>query len=259
MTARRALLALLLALAVAPGTAHAVIRGSSLAMPLIVVGDRRPEYQLCQRAIDRQWGPSEDSTYQVIDVPDWRSEGLAAGLSAALPGAGQYYVGESNGLWFALIEVAGWTANRIYVHRQNAERARSVRFAGDPSDSASAWSFERWSASTGLDASRIASIYASDRQTFYEMIARDPAYAAGWTGPGALEDYAVMRGRVQDLGDRAFLTGTMLWLNHLVAAFDALRAARNHDLMIEHNLELKLRSSWHRGRPELTAVLVRRF
>ncbi len=241
------------------GAAHAVIRGSSLAIPLIVLGDKKPEYQLCQRAIDRSWGLSEDSVYKVVDVPEWRSEGLAAGLSAAIPGAGQLYAGERSGFWFALAEVAGWMANRIYVHRQQVERDRATRFVGDPADSASAWSFARWSATTGLDPARIAAIWAADRDAFYETIARDPVYAAGWSGAGAQTDYAAMRGKVQDLGNRAFLSGTMIWLNHLVAAFDALRAARNQNVYLQHNLELKLKSSWNRSGPGLTATLVKRF
>jgi len=38
-----------------------------------------------------------------------------------------------------------------------------------------------------------------------------------------------------------------------------LRAARLHNLMLQGNLELKLRSSWQGGRPAVMAVLVRRF
>ena len=50
-----------------------------------------------------------------------------------------------------------------------------------------------------------------------------------------------------------------LWLNHLLAAFDALRAARLHNLPLQHDLELRIKSSWRGGAPDLSAALVRRF
>ena len=242
------------------GKAGAVIRGSALALPLLA-DQGRPQFNLAQRAIDRSWGLSEDSTYSEVDVPEWRSEGLAAGLSAVLPGAGQLYAGEGNGVWFALAEVAGWTVNRIFLHKAQTERDRSARFAGDPADTASAWSFDRFTEATGEDAAELEAIWAQDRQAFYELIARDLAYLAGWNGQSEAtrSEFFGMRDAARGYGDRASTAGTVLWLNHLFAAVDALRAARLQNVMLQHNLELKLQSSWHRGRPAVTAMFVRRF
>ncbi len=242
------------------GTAAAVIRGSALALPL-VMDPGRPRFSLAQRAIDRSWGLSEDSSYTEVDVPEWRSEGLAAGFSAVLPGAGQLYAGEGSGVWFALAEVAGWTANRIFLHKAQTERDRSALFVGDPTDSTSAWSFERFSQATGMDASEIAAIWAQDRQAFYELIAREPIYLAGWSGQSEVtrSTFFGIRDLSRGYYDRASSVGYVLWLNHLIAAFDALRAARLKNLVLQHNLELKLRSSWHGGRPAVMAVLMRRF
>ena len=242
------------------GTAGAVIRGSALALPL-VSGPGRPRLFLAQRAIDRSWGLSEDSSYSEVDVPQWRSEGLAAGVSAVVPGAGQLYAGEGRGLWFALVEAVGWTANRIYLHKAQSERDRSTRFAGDPTDPTSAWSFERYSQATGLDATELEAVWAQDRSAFYEMIARDPTYLAGWKGqPDATRgEFADLRSAARGYYNRASGVGYALWLNHLIAALDALRAARLHNLVLQENLELKLRSSWQGGRPSVMAALVRRF
>jgi hypothetical protein len=270
MTRRRApgLRALGLALLLAGGallnteTASAVIRGSALALPMPMLADRgRPQFSLAQRAIDRSWGLSDDSTYSEVDVPEWRSEGLAAGLSAMVPGAGQLYAGEGGAVWFALAEVAGWTANRIFLHKAQTEQDRSARFAGDPSDTSSAWAFERFSEATGKDAAELEAIWARDRQSFYEMIARNPAYLAGWKGESEAtrSTFLGIRDRSRGYYDRASGAGCALWLNHLLAALDALRAARLHNLVLQHNLELNLRSSWNGGRPAVVAVLVRRF
>jgi hypothetical protein len=242
------------------GPASAVIRGSTLALPL-VSGPGRPQFFLAQRAIDRSWGLSDDSSYVEVNVPEWRSEGLAAGFSVVLPGAGQLYLGESSGLWFALAEAVGWTANRIYLHKAQTERDRSARFAGDPTDTTSAWSFERFSAATGLDATELEAIWAQDRQAFYEMIVRDPTYLAGWKGQSEVtrSEFFDIRGASRGYYNRAAGVGYALWLNHLIAGLDALRAARLHNLVLQENLELKLRSSWQGGRPAVMAVLVRRF
>lgn len=248
------------ALALVPAGAAAVIRGSALAVP-VVAGEGRPEPLLAQRAIERSWGPSDDSIYVSIDVPEWRSEGLAAVLSAAVPGAGQVYSGESNGLWFVFAEAVGWTANRIYLHKAHTGRDHSNAFAGDPTDSTSAWSFERWAEATGGDAAELEAIYARDQQAFYELIARDAAYLAGWSGtPTATRGvYLGLRDDMQAHYDRARLAGYALWLNHVLAAVDALRAVRLHNLRLQNDLELRLRSSWRRGQPAVVASLVRRF
>jgi hypothetical protein len=268
MTPRRASgprvlgLALLLAAGavLGAGTAGAVIRGSALALPL-VMDHGRPQFSLAQRAIDRSWGLSEDSSYSEVDVPEWRSEGLAAGFSAVVPGTGQLYAGEGSGVWFALAEVAGWTANRIFLHKAQVERDRSARFAGDPADTASAWSFTRFRQATGSDAAELEAIWAQDRQAFYEMIARDPAYLAGWKGQSeaARSTFFGIRDLSRTYYNRASSAGCALWLNHLFAALDALRAARLQNVVLQHNLELKLRSSWNGGRAGVMAALVRRF
>jgi hypothetical protein len=240
--------------------AGAITRGSALALPL-VTGREKPELVLAQRAIDRSWGISEDSNYVEVDVPEWRSEGLAAALSAVVPGAGQTYLGEGSGVLFALVEVAGWTANRIFLHKAQTERDRSARFAGDPADTASAWSFARWSSATGLDPAQLERVWELDRQAFYQVIARDPTYLAGWQGEAEATRTAFfeIRSRARTEHDRATNASYVLWVNHLLAALDALRAARVQNLMLQHNLELKLRSSWQGRQPAVMAVLVRSF
>jgi hypothetical protein len=247
-------------LALPAGSAGAAMRGSALAVP-VVAGGERPEPLLAQRAIERAWGPSDDSLYVAVDVPEWRSEGLAAALSAVVPGAGQLYSTEGNSLWFAFAEAVGWTANRIYLHKAHTGRDHSVAYAGAPTDTASAWSFERWSAATGLNAGELEAVYARDPQAFYELIARDASYLGGWSGvPADTRD--VFRGLRADMRtqyERARLAGYALWLNHVLAAVDALHAVRMHNLTLQNNLELRLRSSWRSGQPAVVATLVRRF
>jgi len=50
-----------------------------------------------------------------------------------------------------------------------------------------------------------------------------------------------------------------VWLNHAVAAFDALRAARFHNLPLRRQMELQLSGRMRSHGGELRAALVRRF
>ncbi len=253
-----AVLAALAALA-RPAAAEA-IRGSSLALLLVEPGDV-PRVVVLQRAITREWGPADDSTYHEVVIPDWKSEGWAATFSAAVPGAGQFYNGENSGWLYALAEAAGWTARYLFRSRADDLEKDVVAFAGSPWDSASAWSFQRWSAATGQDPSGIAAIYEADREGFYLRIADDPAYGDGWKG--ATDDtrvnFKVIRDRRERFLLRARGTSTFLWINHVVSALDALRIARNHNRTLGPDVRLRVGTRWDAGRPALRAALERTF
>jgi hypothetical protein len=265
MSGRRRILLAALGLAIAatvagPAAADtARATGSPLALPL-VSGIERPELVLAQRAIDREWGPSDDSVYVTVSIPDWRSEGWAMALSAAAPGAGQLYVGEGSGLWFALAEVAGWTARIVYGRRAEDIEGEAVKWVGDPADSASRWSFDRLEAGN-VDSADLRYWYLADRDVFYEMIAGDPRYAAGWeSGTADLRgDFEQRLEQVERHRQRARYAGAAIWINHVVAAVDALRAARTHNLPLSSRVSVRVRSGWRRGSPTLTAALERRF
>lgn len=248
------------AFALLAGVAVTASGATAFSLPLLEPGGV-PRLVVAQRTITRSWGPSEDSVYVEVAVPEWRSEGLAAAGSALVPGAGQLYAGETGGaLLFALAEVAGWTARFIFLSRSDDSKDDAIRFAGNPGDSASAWSFDRWEAVTAGDASELRQLYEADRDAFYHRIAYDPSFAAGWNGTGeaAKLEYRSSFDRSQRFERRAKIAGSALWLNHLVAAVDALRAARLHNIPLAEDTRLRLGTSWRHG-PGLTATLERRF
>ncbi len=226
-----------------------------------VRGERHPELILAQRTIEREWGPSEDSVYVETDIPGWRSDGLALGLSAAVPGLGQAYVGERRGLWFALAEAIGWTAHVLYRHRGNELRDQAAHYVGAPSDSTSAWSFARWAHATQGDPSSLEALFSGDREAFYDLIASDPGLLDGWAGdPAATRTQFAELLRHSDERLR-FSRGAdvILMMNHIAAALDALRLARDHDLPLRRNLDLRIKSGWQGGGPMLIARLETRF
>jgi len=244
----------------APAARAGEANGSALAIPLVADAGR-PVLILAQRAITRSWGASEESTYVEISLPDWKSEGWAMALSGVAPGAGHAYLGESSGILFALLEAGGWIARRHFESRNDRLRRSAVAFLGDPADSSAAWSFARWERNSAGDAAEIRALYDGDREQFYSRIARDPAYQAGWATRAIppRDEFRNFLDRADGMLARKRYATTALWVNHLVAALDALRAARINNLPLRRNLQLKLKTSGGLGRPSVTACLERRF
>lgn len=234
--------------------------GSALALPLLAAGEK-PELILAQRTIDRAWGLSEESTYVEVAVPGWRSEGIAFAMSAVLPGAGHAYVHESSGLFFALVEVAAWTARRHFQSRADRLHSWGLGFVGDPRDSNATWSFRRWEERTGKDAGDLRALYAADPETFFAWIARDPLYLAGWffNAIPPRDEFRNSLDRAEGMLARKRYATTAIWINHLIAGLDALRAARIANLPLGRNLELKLGAGWRGESPAWLAAVGRRF
>ena len=223
----------------------------------------KPELLLAQRTIERDWGPSTDSLDLAKRRAGWKSEPFSFAASAVLPGSGQAYVGETSAVWFALAEAAGWTAHWLFHRDAERDREAASQIAGNPADSTSGWSFRRWQAADpARDASQIEALWLADRAAFYTLIASDPQYLDGWSGSDPVVTRASFDEQ-RDLADRALdrrrWSDIGLGLNHVIAAVDALRAARAHNLPVRRNLDLALRGHWGRRGPSVMAVLERRF
>lgn len=227
--------------------------------PRIVRGASEvPEGWLAQRAIDRNWGLSEDSLYSEVVVTGWKSEGMAFALSAVLPGAGQRYVGENSAWLFLTAEVVGWVGRTLSGRRADDRYAENVAFVGDPADSSAAWSFDRYRDAGGSSVEELQALYAADRASFYRMLADDPAVENGFIA-GSASVFRDAYDEYQGLRRRSRLFEVALWVNHAVSAFDALRAAHVHNLPLRPDTHLQMGARLVRGRPALRAALTRRF
>src|SRR5690348_16666361 len=140
----------------------------------------------------RGGGPSDDSTYVTVNVPDWRSEGWAMALSAAAPGAGQLYVGAESGWWYLVGEAGGWAGRWLYRREANRYRGQAAALLGDPYDSTSAWSFQRFQARGGGDVSWLQTLWADDREGFYNAI-QTGGYTAGFSGGAPFRSWVGLR------------------------------------------------------------------
>ncbi len=253
---------LVLALALLPAAARAEVEvASRLALPVVAcAGDAGG--LLAQRVIDREWGPSEDSTYRVVSVPGWQSEGLALILSGAVPGAGQIHDGESSGWLYVLAEAAGWTGYWFAHRKAEHELASAERFIGNPHDSTAGFSFARYEHATGNDTGDLAALWLVDRGAFYRTLQRDPVYLDGFAGRSPADAYSTFNDLLDSRDNslhRLKLLATVLWVNHLIAAGDALRAARVHNAPLREEYHLELGERLQRGNPTLRAAIVRRF
>ncbi len=246
------------------GTALPPERAGGFDRSQLVLGQRSPASGgtlFAQRVIDREWGQSDDSVYVEKDVPGWRSEVGAMAMSAALPGVGQYYAdgASGRGVFFALAEAAAWTAH-VVLHR-SGERVRddASRFAGAPGDSNSTWSVARWQQATAASSGDIQALYAADREAFYDVIATDPRFEAGWSSEANRTKFSELRATSDRRLYGARFSESMVWVNHLVAAVDALRAARQHNMRLGPALGFNVKSGWSHGHPEWRASFNRRF
>jgi hypothetical protein len=243
----------------APSAARAgEARGSALAMTLVENGED-PTLILAQRTITRDWGASEESTYVEISVPDWKSEGWAMALSGAVPGAGQAYLHEGSALLFALIEVGGWAARYYFGEQDDQLRKDASHFRGNPEDSSAVWSFSRWQRNTGGDDAAIRALYEKDPEDFDVRIAHDPTYEAGWESTPPKDEFTHYLDRADGMLDRRHIASTGLWFNHLASAYDALRAARIHNIPLRQNMHIQVKTAWRSGAPAVRATLVRSF
>lgn len=241
------------------------LRSVRVASPSRLAAQARPspgDELLAQRAITREWGPSEDTTYVVVEVHDYRSEGWAMLFSAAVPGTGEFYVGEASGWLFLAAEAAGWTSRALFRKDGRDRRDEAQRYAGPPGAPSSNWSFSRWNAATHGDTLALQQLYAGDREAFYHLIGFDPRYKDGWVSApfDAVRDfYQVTEKKYQRAYKRArYATGGII-LVHIVSALDALRAAREHNLPLDRNLRLKLRGSIDQDGGSMAVALERRF
>lgn len=233
--------------------------GYPLALDVLSKTEGTPELLLAQRSIEREWVTRDDPAARAAFLPGGKSEMGAFSLSALVPGAGQLYSGEKSGYAYLLAEALSWAGLIYFDNRADQQYAKATSTAGAPSDSASAWSFKRYAAQTGNDPAALEQMYAADPSSFWYAVAHDDELAAGWSNGDSRASFSDQLAQSNDTRRHVGQVTGVLWLNHLISAADAFRAARIYNLPLQRNLELKTKASLHRGKPELALTLVHSF
>jgi hypothetical protein len=191
------------------------------------------------------------------DPPQSSPSPFVAGLmSGIVPGSGQLAMKQKRGWIYLGIEVAAWFS--FFAFRSAADQGESDAraFADDH------WTFDQYEArepcGEGLgpidfdqERADLIEAFQSDLDTYYDEIGRNDVYACGWDGQDNRGRYVQQQDNANDLRGYSRVSGTVIFLNHVVSAVDAAKSASNRRKAAEAGEEI----SWNWGlRPEARGV-----
>jgi hypothetical protein len=221
---------------------------------------------LAQRVLDAEEKKPkpEDHADEPAAVPTRKNPWLAMGLSAVLPGAGQFYLDKSNPLAFAYVGVEAlswflhfqWESDgdeKTKEFQEYAWRGSVDASSGElngyevATASGSHWSWERWRESFGQPEgclqpdnidyvatdSTLVTFWFTNRREFYEDIGKYDKYDCGWRSAEFRDIYRSMRNETNDILERARLMTQVALLNHLTASVHAFFLARSHNKRVD--------------------------
>ena len=218
-----------------------------------------PGSMLAQRVIDREWTTRADSLSNPNYVTGGKSEFGAFAMSAAVPGTGQLFVGEKSGFIYLAAEVVSVAGSLLFHQNGENKRDDAAHVAGTPTDSTSGWSADRWASATGGDPDAALALYQVDQEAYYDKIAGDPAMAPGWSSNATHSEFVSLRDESDVQLHRSSIMAAAVWINHVVSAVDALRAARLYNLPLRQGMELKGNARWKKDGPAVRFAVVQKF
>jgi len=219
-----------------------------------------PDY-LAQRVLDED--EDEEKPPEEPKPKQRKNPWLALGLSAALPGAGQFYLNPRSAVPFvyAGIEAVSWVLRVSWDHDGDEKTREFEEYAWqgavDPVAGAPLneilneegnWSWERWRegyrAGECEDAGRdfaefvatdstLVTFWFTNRREFYEDIGKYDKYDCGWLSADRRETYRSMRNEANDLLERSRQMGQVILLNHLASSLHAYFQAKGHNSGLE--------------------------
>ncbi|MEO6462234.1 MAG: DUF5683 domain-containing protein [Candidatus Eisenbacteria bacterium] len=222
------------------------LAGTSLldVVPVLVTGDARPELQLAQRAIQRdlRGTPASEAPYAMVDVPGWKSEGGAAAMSLALPGAGQLYTGSKRGYLYLGVEAVALLSYATFQAKSETKRDEYHAYVGDPNEVESRFSFNRLGSEVSPEElNRLRTVYERNPAEFYQAVTLQSQYAGGWSDPDDRFDAQAISEDADTQRSRSRFGLYTAIANHLVSAVDALNLARFNNFALRENMTLKLK------------------
>jgi hypothetical protein len=198
--------------------------------------------------------------------PSGRKNPAVAGfLSAAVPGAGQFYNGSRLGYLFVGVEAAAWIAY-FAQHDTGTKKQEQFRAYADAH-----WDWDRYRdpafedcppnghSDMGVQDSTLWSLYVNRRNDFYEDIGKLIIYSCGWDTQKNRDIYRDMRDDSNEFLRNARYATTVVFLNHLVSAIHAARGAAKHNAQLSGRTEIDLKWSMTAYNPSARLTLSRYF
>ncbi|HED11644.1 MAG TPA: hypothetical protein ENJ10_13210 [Caldithrix abyssi] len=190
-----------------------------------------------------------------------KSTGVALLLSLVLPGAGEYYAGETGQAQFFLgVEIAAWGAllfnNSYYNSLRSDYQAYAgvhagVKGSGDKDD-------QFW-----IDIGKFDDVYAFNEKRLQDRRPErlyDPEQTVWqWDATDNRLTYDLKRLKASAIKDRRLIYASAILLNHLVSAVNSIRLTRRHNNRLARGAEYRFFVDTPGSAPAVTLGLMARF
>ncbi len=191
--------------------------------------------ELAQRALDPGWHARAESlhTPRPPAATSRKSPGLAVALAAAVPGAGQLYLGQRHGYVQLGTEILAWLSYAS-LHKSGADKQTQYKaYAGNATSTAlndaNHWQFDRYCPTTSdcdsTDYNDLQRQWTADRTRFYESIT-DSRYSRGWTDTAARSHYLDLREQSNRFLRLSRYATAVVVVNHAISLIDAVHSTK---------------------------------
>ena len=193
-------------------------------------------------------GASDTTKYSsaITQTVQTKKSSVGILLSAALPGAGQFYTGSwKRGLIYLGVETAMWI---FYFDQKDKGNALRTQFRAYADGHWSEEAYYGWLDENPTFTDTTHSLPATKTQQYYEMIGKYNQFKAGWDdwqeGDPALtpnrDHYESMRDKHNRYLIRASYCTMIALANHVFSAFDAAFTIRKFNRQIESKMRVHM-------------------
>ncbi len=205
-------------------------------------------------------GPAPGSAPSVNSAEGTKSTGMALLLSLVLPGAGEYYAGETTQARFFLgVEIAAWGALLFNNSYYNSLRSDYQAYAGVHAGVQTSGKDDQF----WIDIGKFDDVYAFNEKRLQDRRVErlyDPRENGWqWDATDNRLTYDLKRLKASAIKDRRLIYASAIVLNHLVSAVNSIRLTRRHNSRLARGTEYRLFVDTPGSAPAVTLGLMARF
>ncbi len=209
---------------------------------------------------DSAVGERASSLLQAGGVAGTKSTGTALLLSLVLPGAGEYYAGETTQARFFLgVEIAAWGALLFNNSYYNSLRSDYEAYAGVHAGVVTSGKDDQF----WIDIGKFDDVYAFNEKRLQDRRVErlyDPQQNRWqWDTRDNRLTYDLKRLKASAIKDRRLIYASAILLNHLVSAVNSIRLTRQHNNRLARKAVYRLYVDTPGSAPAVTLGLRARF